>query len=219
MDTGDPDFDAVLRMQRRRHRWGVSVFWLVGVAVVGWGSTSDADSSGTPPPAWFTDLVIGFAVAAGVALVIAIGYSVAMRRYPAPARAEAARLERQRLRRAWRYGWTGRIYRVLFWSAATLGMAMFLGLAVLGVPWVVHGAAYLAGDRTGLTWSGDIPVNDDGDAAGSVVIGLAFVFAGLLVLWYIYTRVRRLWWPRFVARRAAADAIQWPPVSPGPPAG
>jgi len=201
---------AVVRMHRRRHRWGVSVAWFLILLALGTGATASADSDGTPPPPWFIDLTIGFGVAAAIGLVVAIGYSVAMRRYPATDRAQAAGLERQRLRDAWRRGWSGRIYRVLYQLALWLGLALFLGAAVIGVVWTINGAASLAGAGPAVRWATP-PINNDGDAATSLIVGLLFIFAGALVLRFIYRRVTRVWWRRYRQRRAADGAVQWPP--------
>ena len=192
------------------------MFWLIGLLLLGVGSTSSADSNGTPPPPWFIGLTIASAVAAVAAAVIALGYSAALRRRPADVRAQAILLEKQRLRVLWRYGWTGRLYHLYFWTAAWLGMALFLGAAVLGVPWAINGAAHLAGAGQPVRWSGDIPIQGDGDAAASLVIGLLFVFGGAMVVWFLYRRVTRVWWPRFVQRRARAfEGSLGPPSAAG----
>jgi hypothetical protein len=203
--AGDPALDAAVRIQRRRHRWGVAVFWFLGALALCAGINSSANSAGTPSPSWFIGLTIGFGVAAAAALGIAICYTVAMRRCPADARAQAIALERQRLRRQWRYGWTGRLYRIFFWSAAWLGMALFLGCVVIGVPLAINGVTYLAGSGQAVRWSAALPIHNDGDAAGSLVIGLLFVFGGVLVVYFFFRRVTRVWWPRFVAGRARAS--------------
>jgi hypothetical protein len=49
-----------------------------------------------------------------------------------------------------------------------------------------------------------MPIHGDGDAAGSLFIGLLFVFGGVLLVYFFYRRATRVWWPRFVARRARA---------------
>jgi hypothetical protein len=200
----DPALAAAVRIQRRRHRWGVSVFWFLGALALCAGINSSANSGGTPSPPWFIDLTIGFGVAAAAALGVAICYSVAMRRRPAQVRAQAVLLERQRLRRLWRYGWTGRLYRGFFWSAAWLGMALIAGCVVIGVPLAINGVTYLAGAGQAVRWSAAMPIHSDGDAAGSLFIGLLFVFGGVLLVYFFYRRATRVWWPRFVARRARA---------------
>jgi hypothetical protein len=202
--ASDPALAAAVRIQRRRHACGLATFWLIAGCLLCAGINSTASSNGTPSPSWFVDLTIGFGVAAVAALGVVICYSVAMRRWPAHVRAQAILLEKQRIRRLWGYGWPGRVFRVLFWSAAWLGMALFLGCAVIGVPLAINGVTYLAGAGEAVRWSAAMPVHSDGDAAGSLVIGLLFVFGGVMVAFFIYRRATRVWWPRFVARRARA---------------
>ena len=91
-------------------------------------------------------------------------------------------------------------------------MALILGCVVIGVPLAINGVTYLAGSGEVVRWSAAMPIHSDGDAAGSLVIGLLFVFGGVLVVYFFYRRVTRVWWPRFVAppgaglRRLAAVA-------------
>jgi hypothetical protein len=180
------------------------MFWLIGLLLLGVGSTSSADSSGTPPPPWFIDLTIASGAAAAAAAVIALGYSAALRRRPAEVRAQAIQLEKQRLRVLWRYGWTGRLYHAYYWTALWLGMALFLGCAGLGVAWAINGAAYLTGAGHAAQWSVDVPIHGDGDAAASLLFGLLFIFGGAMVVFYVYRRATRVWWPRYVQRRVRA---------------
>jgi hypothetical protein len=200
----DPALAAAVRIQRRRHAWALAMFWLIGLLLLGVGSTSSADSNGTPPPQWFDGLTVASGVAALASAALALGYGAALGRRPPELRAQAILLEKQRIRVLWRYGWTGRLYHAFYWSALWLGMALFLGCAVLGVPWAINGAAYLAGAGQAVRWSGDIPIHGDGDAAGSLVIGLLFVFGGAMAVFYVYRRATRVWWPRYVQRRARA---------------
>jgi hypothetical protein len=202
----DPAVAAAVRIQRRRHAWGLATFWFIGLLLLCVGVNSSAGSNGTPSPRWFIGLTIASGLAALAAAALALGYGAALGRRPAEVRAQAILLEKQRIRVLWRYGWTGRLYHVFYWSALWLGMALFLGCAVLGVPWAINGATYLAGAGGGpsVRWSGDIPIHGDGDAAGSLVIGLLFVFGGAMVVFYVYRRATRVWWPRYVQRRARA---------------
>jgi hypothetical protein len=200
----DPALAAAVRIQRRRHAWALAMFWLIGLLLLGVGSTSSADSNGTPPPQWFDGLTVASGVAALASAALALGYGAALGRRPAEVRAQAIFLEKQRLRVLWRYGWTGRLYHVYYWSALWLGMALFLGCAALGVAWALDGATYLAGAGHAAQWSVDIPIDNDGDAAASLLFGLLFIFGGVMVVFYVYRRATRVWWPRYVQRRARA---------------
>ena len=212
--TGHPEeLAAAVRIQRRRHVWALVMIWSIVAFLLIAGGASSASQSGTPAPTWFIGLMLGCAGAAVVTLVVVSGYTIAMRRWPAEVRAQAIALERQRLRQQ---GWGRRAYNVFYWTALWLGMALFLGAAVLGVPWAINGATYLAGAGQAVRWSGDVPIHGDGDAATSLVIGLLFIFGGVMVVWFLYRRVTRVWWPRFEQRRARAfEGSLGPPSATG----
>jgi hypothetical protein len=202
--VADPAVAAAVRMERRRHIGALATFWCIAGFAFCIGVNSTANSNGTPSPSWFIDITIAFPVAALAALCIALGSYAALRRRPAEVRAQAILLERRRNWRQWHGGWQGRAFWILFWSAAWLGMALMTGCAVIGVPWAINGVTYLAGAGEVVRWSAAVPVNSDGDAAVSLVIGLLFVFGGVMVVFFIYRRATRVWWPRYVQRRARA---------------
>jgi hypothetical protein len=201
-DAADPAVAAAVRIERRRHVWAVATFWFIAGFALCIGVNSSASSNGTPSPSWFIDITIALPVAAVAAFCTALGYYAALRRRPAEVRAQAILLERRRIWRQWHGGWEGRAFWILFWSAAYVGMALFLGCAVIGAPWAINGVTYLAGAGEAVRWSAAVPINSDGDAAVSLVIGLLFVFGGVLVMFTIYRRATRVWWPRYLQRRA-----------------
>jgi hypothetical protein len=201
----DPALAAAVRIQRRRHRWAVAFIWSILAFLLFAGSVSSASQAGTPAPTWFDGLMDVCAGATAVTLGVVIGHSITMRRQPAEARAQAIFLERQRLRRL---GWGRRAYHVFYWTALWLGLAIFGGCALIGVPWVINGAAYLVGAGPVVRWSAAIPIHSDGDAAGSLVIGLLFIFMGVLLVFAMYKKVTRVWWPRYLQRRAGASGYQ-----------
>jgi len=201
----DPALAAAVRIQRRRHRWALAMIWSILAFLLFGGSVSSASQAGTPAPTWFDSLMVVCAGASVLTLGAVIGYSIAMRRRPAEARAQAIFLERQRLRQL---GWGRRVYHVFFVTALWLGLAIFGGCAVIGVPWVINGAAYLVGAGPVVRWSAAIPVHSDGDAAGSLVIGLLFIFMGVMLVFAMYRKVARVWWPRYLQRRARASGYQ-----------
>jgi hypothetical protein len=208
--AADPALAAALRIQRRRHRWVVAMVWFSAAFLFLYFTASDASQNGTPAPAWYIDLMLVSAAAAVVAVGAVIGYGVTMSRQPAPARAQAILLEKQRFQRRWRRGgWPRRIF-VFFWDLAeSLGFALFLGCAVLGVTWVINGAAYLFGTGVVVHW-GTPPIQNDGDAAVSLIIGLLFIFGGVLVVYTLHRNLKKRWL-RHLQRKAEAGAISWPP--------
>jgi hypothetical protein len=204
--AGHPEqLAAAVRIQRRRHVWALALIWSIVALLLFGGSVSSASQAGTPAPTWFVSLMLVCAGASVLTLGVVMGYSIAMRRRPAEVRAQAIFLERQRLRQL---GWGRRVYHVFFVTALWLGLAIFGGCAVIGVPWAINGAAYLVGAGPVVRWSAAIPIHSDGDAAGSLVIGLLFIFMGVMLLFAMYRRVMRVWWPRYLQRRARASGYQ-----------
>jgi TRAP-type mannitol/chloroaromatic compound transport system permease small subunit len=208
--AADPALAAALRIQRRRHRWAVAMVWFSAAFLFLYFTASDASQNGTPAPAWYIDLMWVAAAAALVTIGVVIGYRVTMSRQPAPARAQAILLEKQRFQRRWRRGgWPRRIF-FFFWDLAeSLGFALFLGAAILGVTWAINGAAYLFGAGIAVHW-GTPPIRSDGDAAVSLIIGLLFIFGGVLVVYTLYRNLKKRWL-RHLQRKAEAGAISWPP--------
>jgi hypothetical protein len=209
--AADPALAAAVRIQRRRHRWAVAMIWFVAAFLFLAGSAGDASQNGAPAPAWFVDLMLLAAAAAVVTLGVVIGYGAAMSRQPEAARAQANRLEKQRIYRRWRPGgWPRRILHFFHDLAEYLGFALFLVAAILGVTWVINGAAYLFGAGVAVNW-GSPPIQSDGDAVTSLIIGLLFIFGGVLVVYAIYRQLKKSWY-RHLLRKAEAGAIDWPPV-------
>jgi hypothetical protein len=199
--TSDPVLAAAVRIQRRRHGWALATFWsIVGLAACT-AINSDANSDGTPSPPWFIGLTIAFGAGAGAALLVVIGYSVAMHRKPAQVQAQAILLERQRIRSL---RWPRRVIGLIFWAGAWLGIPVFSFATVIFVIALTNGVAYLAGTGQVVRWAA-IPVTSGGDAAVAIIVGLLLIFSEALLASWVYRRAKRVWWPRYVQRRARAS--------------
>jgi hypothetical protein len=196
--TSDPVLAAAVRIQRRRHRWALAMWWSVVGCVSCWLISSDANSNGTPPPPWFTGLTIAFGAGAGAALLVVIGYSVAMHRKPLRVQEQAILLERQRIRSQ---GWQRRVLVLIVSTRVWLGIPLFSFATVVFVIALTNAVAYLAGAGQVIRWAA-IPVTSGGDAAVAIIVGLLLIFAEALVAVWVYRRARRIWWPRYVQRRA-----------------
>jgi hypothetical protein len=199
--TSDPVLAAAVRIQRRRHRWALAICLSIVGLVSCWNINSDASSNGTPSPPWFIGLTIAFGAGAGAALLVVIGYSVAMHRKPAQVRAQAILLERQRIRSQ---RWQHWVFVLTFWPAAWLGMALLSFAAVVFVIALTNGVAYLTGAGQVIRWAA-IPITSGGDAAVAIIVGLLLIFAEALLAYWVYRRAKRVWWPRYVQRRAQAS--------------
>jgi hypothetical protein len=201
--TSDPVLAAAVRVQRRRHRWALAIWWSVVGCVSCWVISSDANSNGTPPPPWFTGLTIAFGAGAGAALLAVAGYSVAMHRKPLRVQEQAIRLERQRIRSQ---GWQRRVLVLIFWAGLWLGIPLFSCAAVVLVIALANAVAYLAGAGQVIRWAA-IPVTSGGDAAVAIIVGLLVIAAEALIAIWVGLRARRVWWPRYLQRRAGGQPV------------
>jgi hypothetical protein len=199
--TSHPLLAAAVRIQQRRHRWVLAIWWSVVGCVSCWVISSDANSYGTPPPLWFTGLTIAFGTGAGAALLVVTGYSVAMHRKPVQVQEQAILLERQRIRSQ---GWQRRVLVLVVSTGLWLGIPLFSIAAVVFVIALTNAVAYLAGAGQAIRWAA-IPVTSAGDAAVAIIVGLLLIFAEALLAVWVYRRARHLWWPRYVQRRARAS--------------
>jgi hypothetical protein len=197
----DPVLAAAVRIQRRRHGWALGMVWSIAALVACTAINSDATSNGTPSPPWFTGLTIAFGAGAGAALLVVIGYGVAMHRKPAQVRAQAILLERQRIRSL---RWPKRVIALIVRTGAWLGIPLFSFAAVVFVIALTNGVAYLAGAGQVVRWAA-IPVTSGGDAAVAIIVGLLLIFSEALLAYRVYRRAKRVWWPRYVQRRARAS--------------
>lgn len=198
-DESDPALAAARRIERRRHAWLVAMVVLILAFIFLAYTTNDASQAGTPAPTWYVGLMVAAGAATAVALAVEIGYSVALHRQPTGLRERAVLLEEQRIRQI---RWTKRLFDMVIVTALWLAVPIVTGCAVIGGAWILDGAAYLARARPPAAWAAT-SIGNDADAAGALIIGLLFVFGGVMFVFMEYVRVRYRWWPRFLQRRAS----------------
>ena len=85
-----------------------------------------------------------------------------------------------------------------------LGIPIFSFAAVVFVIALTNAVAYLAGAGQVIRWAA-IPVTSGGDAAVAIIVGLLLIFAEAMIAVWVYRRATRVWWPRYVQRRARAS--------------
>jgi hypothetical protein len=146
----DPDVAATVRVLHRRQGWGRVAVTSILAFLLALGISGQAQSDGTPSPAWFTDLTIGLAVLVLVGVVAAVVSSVQLRRRPAAIRTQAAAIADRHPggRKAHHYPPRHAVTWILRW----IGMLVIFGLAVVCVPALVDGTAYLAGAGSTVTF-------------------------------------------------------------------
>jgi hypothetical protein len=141
--TADPDVAATVRLLHRRHGWSRTAVTSFIAFVLAGGADANAESQGTPPPSWFVDLVIVLAALTIVGIVAAVVDTVLLRRRPPAVRAQAAPLAAHHPGRPQAHHYPPRHW--VIWVLRWVGMLVVLVVAVVSVPAVVDGVAYLAG--------------------------------------------------------------------------
>ena len=143
----EPDVAAAVGLLHRRRDWG-RAFWVGSLGfLLAYGGTASADAQGTPPPQWFLDIVIALGVLLVVSIIATIVYATRLRRLPPAIRAAA-------VAQAASHRGAGRVHHypprhTAIWTVRWIGMLLILTVAVVAVPALVDGTAYLTGaDRT-----------------------------------------------------------------------
>lgn len=139
----NPDVAATVRLLHRRHGWGRAAVTTFIAFLLAEGGNASAQSQGTPPPSWYEIIVLVLGALTIVGIVAAVADTVVLRRRPAAVLAQAAPLAAHDPSRRHAHHYPPRHW--LTWTLRWTGMLLILVVAVLSVPAVFDGAAYLAG--------------------------------------------------------------------------
>jgi len=141
--AADPEVTASARLLRRRQVWSRTAGTLVVLCLLGAAAGHEASSSGTPPPLWYDLVIAGFGALGLACAVLAVIQSARLRRGPQEIRAPAGKVfaEQQARQSARHYPRWNALFLVILWT----GVLMIVAVAVVSVPAVVNGVAYLAG--------------------------------------------------------------------------
>ena len=129
----------------RRHGWSLTAgtslvaFWL------GYGCILNGNDEGATAPPWFVDLTIALAAMVVVSMIAVVAYHVRLRRMPLAVLTEAAPLAKNHPHGPHSHHYPPR--HLVTWVLRWIGMVVILIVAVVSVPAVVDGTAYLTGDR------------------------------------------------------------------------
>jgi hypothetical protein len=134
----------------RRQGWGRTAFTSFIAFALAAGAFSSAQSQGTPPPSWFRDIVIVLGALTITGIVAAAVDTALLRRRPPAVRAQAVPLAAHHSSRSHIHHYPPR-HRVS-WAFRWVGMLLILVVAVISVPAVVDGVAYLAGTANTVTF-------------------------------------------------------------------
>jgi len=138
-----PEVTASARLLRRRQVWARAAGTLVVLCLLGAAAGHEASSSGTPPPLWYDLVIAGFGALGLACAAVAVVQSVRLRRGSQETRASAGKIfaEQQARQSARHYPRWNALFLVILWT----GTLMIVAVAVVSVPAVVNGVAYLAG--------------------------------------------------------------------------
>jgi hypothetical protein len=149
-DAADPAVAATVRLLHRRHGWGWAAATSLIAFCLGYGAGANAQSQGAPAPSWFQDLIIALGALTVVSIIAVVVYSALLRRRPPAVRAQAAPIAARHP-----HGPHTRHYpprHLLTWSVRWVGMLLILVVAVVTVPALVDGTAYLTGAGRTVTF-------------------------------------------------------------------
>ena len=149
--VADPDVAATVRLLHRRQGWGRAAVTSFIAFVLAAGASSSAQSQGAPAPSWFGVMVIALGALTIIGIVAAVVDTALLRRRPAAVRAQAVPLATHQPSRPHAHHYPPR-HRVT-WAFRWVGMLLILVVAVVSVPGVVDGVAYLAGAGNTVTFN------------------------------------------------------------------
>jgi hypothetical protein len=140
--NADPDVAATVRLLHRRHAWAVMTVTGFFAFALGEGAYASAQQQGTPPPTWFLAVVIALGVLFAVGIAGWAVDSALLRRKHPEVKGQAARVAAgHRSAHLHHYPPRHRPIWVLRW----VGSLLIFGVAVVSVPAVVDGVAFLTG--------------------------------------------------------------------------
>jgi hypothetical protein len=180
LDAAGKDVAAAVRSLHRRHDWGLASVTGFLAFVLAVGASASAQSQGTPAPSWFMDMIVGLGTLTVVSIVAVVIYSARLRRWPPAVRAEASPIA---ARHPHAHHYPPR--HLVTWTLRWVGMLLILVVAVVSVPAVVDGTAYLAGAERTVTFDpGSYQTNCDQYSCQIVTDGILETGgAGLSVSW------------------------------------
>jgi hypothetical protein len=153
--AAEPAVAAAIQVMLRRKHCRAATWWLLFVLVLFVPVCWDAAATGTP--VWLQVIMIAITsvLVAWLAEMIrawAVG-DKEWGRIPVEAQAAALTIIEYRTRVRDSRGLRNILWSVFAWSVFSVGLLLFLGLAVLCAPLAINGAAYLAGAGTTATFT------------------------------------------------------------------
>ena len=149
-DVASPEVAAIVRLMHHRHGWGVATATSFIAFCLGYGAIANGNSQGAAAPPWFADMTTALLVLFVVSIIAVVVYSVRLRRSPPAVREQAAPLAARHPHGPHSHHYPPR--HLVTWVLRWIGMLAILIVAVVSVPAVVDGVAYLAGAERTVTF-------------------------------------------------------------------
>jgi hypothetical protein len=145
-----PDVAATVRLLHRRQGWGRVAVTSFIAFLLAYGGYASAQSQGAPAPSWFLDMIIALGALTAAGIIAAVVDTALLRRRPPAVRARAAPIAAHHPSRPHAHHYPPR--HLVTWTLRWVGMLLILVVAVVSVPGVVDGVAYLAGAENTVTF-------------------------------------------------------------------
>jgi len=166
-----PAVAATVRLMHRRHGWVSAAVTSVMALLVAYGISANAQSQGTPTPSWFVDLIIALAAIAAVSIVAGAVCVARLRRISPALKAQAAPIAARHRGGPHAHHYPPR--HLLTWVLRWVGLLVIVVVAVVSVPAVVDGTAYLAGVGKMVTFDPvSYQTNCDRVSCGTITDGI-----------------------------------------------
>jgi hypothetical protein len=149
-NAADPNVAATVRLLHRRHGWSAATVIGFFGFFIGLGIISSANSTGALTPSWFVDIVIVLGVLFVGGIIAYVADSVRLGRRPPEVRAQAAPIAARHPRGPRAHHYPPR--HAVTWTVGWIGMALILVVAVVSVPALVDGVAFLTGAEKTATF-------------------------------------------------------------------
>ena len=141
---------ATVRLMHHRHGWGLAAITSCLAFCFGYGAIANGNSEGAAAPSWFVVMTTVLLALTVVSIIVAVVYSVRLRRTPPAVRAQAAPIAARHPHGPHTHQYPPR--HLVTWVVRWVGMLLILVVAVVSVPAVVDGTAYLAGAEKTVTF-------------------------------------------------------------------
>lgn len=184
--AADPAVAAAMQVMRRRRHSSAATCWLLVTLVVFAPICWAAITAGTP--VWFQAVMVATGIAIAAWLVAAIrAWAVCDKELghaSVEAQAAASTIIEYRARVKSSRGVRGFFWSVFAWSVFSLGLSLFLGLAVITAPCAINGAAYLAGAGTTATFTPTSHEQSCSSRGGCSIVTDGFLDGGRRWTWH-----------------------------------